>query len=151
MERIDYMDENLELLQYIYECAEMGMKSSEKLLNLLKGKDNKIKKLLETEMKEYGNYYKDSEKLLKKNKVTPKSKGLFTSLVANITMQIEVSKDNSDSKIADILIRGMTMGIVDLHKRLDHFEGEVSKEIHKLASSLLKFQEENIESLKEYL
>ena len=135
------MNENLELLQYIYECAEMGMKSSEKLLKLL----------LETELKEYENFYKESQNLLKKNKVEPKSKGIFVSLIADVTMQIEVSKDNSDSKIADLLIRGMTMGTIDIHKRLDHFEGEVDKKIHELASSLLKFQEQNIEQLKMYL
>lgn len=145
------MDENIELLEYIYECAEMGMKSSEKLLKILKEKDNKIKKTLESELKEYESFYKESEKLLKKNKVEPKSKGIFASLIANITMQIEVSKDNSDSKIADLLIRGMTMGTIDIHKRLDHFTGEVNKDIHKLAASLLQFQEENIELLKKYL
>ncbi len=145
------MNENLELLEYIYECAEMGMKSCEKLLKLLKEKDNKIKKLLESNLKEYENFYKESEKLIKKNKINPKPIGIFASLIANITMQIEVSKDNSDSKIADLLIRGMTMGVLDIHKRLDHFEGEVDKNIHKLASSLLKFQEESIQAFKAYL
>ncbi len=145
------MDESLELLQYVYACADMGMKSSEKLLKLLKEKDNKIKKLLESELKEYEKFYKESEKLIKKNKAETKTKGILASLMADISMQIEVAKDNSDSKIADLLIRGMTMGIIDIQKRLDHFEGEVNKDIHKLAKSLLKFQEENIELLKEYL
>lgn len=144
------MDESLELLQYTYECAEMGKQSCEKLLKILKEKDNKIKKVLESELKEYESFYKESNKLLKKNKVEPKTK-LFASLMANISMQMEVAKDNSDSKIADLLVRGMTMGIIELQKRLDHFEGEVNKDIHKLAKSLLKFQEENIEVLKEYL
>ncbi len=44
------MDESLELLEYIYACADMGMKSTEKLLKILKEKDNKIKKVLESEM-----------------------------------------------------------------------------------------------------
>lgn len=145
------MDESLELLQYIYECSEMGMKSSQKLLRILKEKDNKIKKLLESELKEYESFYKESEKLLKKHKIDLKSKGIFASVIANVTMEIEVAKDNSDSKIADLLIRGMTMGTIDIQKRLDHFEGEVNKDIHKLAKNLLKFQEENIEELKQYL
>lgn len=148
---MDRMNENFELLEYIYACADMGMKSCEKLLKILKEKDNKIKKVLESELKEYESFYKESDKLLKKNKVEPKTKGLFASLMADVSMQIEVAKDNSDSKIADLIIRGMTMGTIDIQKRLDHFEGEVNKDIHKLAKSLLKFQEDNIELLKEYL
>lgn len=65
---MDQMGESLELLEYLYACADMGMKSSEKLLKLLKEKDNKIKKVLESELKEYETFYKESAKLLKKIK-----------------------------------------------------------------------------------
>ena len=37
------MDENLELLEYIYKNAEMGVYSSEKLIQDINGKENKIK------------------------------------------------------------------------------------------------------------
>ena len=38
------MNENNELLTYIYQNAKMGVKSCTNLINLLNGKDNKIKK-----------------------------------------------------------------------------------------------------------
>lgn len=41
------MNENNELLEYIYQNSEMAKYSLEKLINELKGKDNKIKKDVE--------------------------------------------------------------------------------------------------------
>ena len=47
------MDENLELLEYIYKNAEMGAFSLTTLIDLLNGKENKIKKTVEEEIKGY--------------------------------------------------------------------------------------------------
>ena len=38
------MNENEEILEYIYQTSNMGMQSTKDLINTLKGKDNKIKK-----------------------------------------------------------------------------------------------------------
>ena len=45
------MKEKNELLMHIYQTCDMGVKSTTKLIDLLKNKDNKIKKLLEFEIK----------------------------------------------------------------------------------------------------
>ena len=60
-------------------------------------------------------------------------------------------KDNSDSKIADILIRGFTMGNIEIDKKIDRFKDDADKDIIKLAKDLKKFGEINIELLKPYL
>ena len=52
------MNENNELLMHLYQINDMGVKSTTKLINLLKNKDNKIKKILENELKEYEKYLK---------------------------------------------------------------------------------------------
>lgn len=150
-ERKIKMDESIELLEYVYESADMGVKSTTKLIQLIHGKDNKIKKLLEDELKCYEKYYKESKHLLEKNKVEAKTKGLMAEMMAKMTMQMEVMKDNSDSKIADLLTRGFTMGEIELQKRIDSFKGEVSKDIMKLAKALLEFQQEEIKKVKKYL
>ena len=38
------MNENKEILEYIYQTSNMGMESTKDLINSLKGKDNKIKR-----------------------------------------------------------------------------------------------------------
>ena len=55
-----------ELILHIYESSQMGIEAINNLLNELKNKENKIKKILEDELKEYEKFYKSSEKLLKK-------------------------------------------------------------------------------------
>ena len=47
------MDENLELLEYIYKNAEMGSYSCNQLIQDINGKENKIKKPLEGILKGY--------------------------------------------------------------------------------------------------
>ncbi len=47
------MDENLELLEYIYKDSDMSVITLEKLLQELNDKDNKIKKKTEEILKSY--------------------------------------------------------------------------------------------------
>ncbi len=145
------MNENSELLLYIYKNADMGVKSTTKLINLLNSKDNKIKNVVEGELKGYENFLKKSKSLLKKNKIEPKSSNMLAELSASITMNIELLKDNSDAKIADILIRGFTMGNIEIDKKIDKYKDDADKSILKLAKDLKKFGESNIELLKPFL
>ena len=150
-ERTDNMNENNELLEYIYENAKMGVKSLTDLINEINGKDNKIKKIVEGELKGYENFVKESEKLLKKYKVEPKEKGMFANISSKMGIKMEMMKDNSDARVADMLTKGFTMGNIDIAKKIDRFEGDAKNDILKLAKRLLKFGEENIELLKPYL
>lgn len=145
------MNENAELLEFIYQNASMGVKSCTNLIKILNTKDNKIKKIVEGELKGYESFVKKSEKLLKKYKVEPKEKGVMADLMSKMGMNMEMVKDNSDARVADMLTKGFTMGNVDISKKIDRFEGDADKDILKLAKDLLKFGNENIELLKPYL
>ena len=145
------MNENAELLEFIYQNASMGAKSCTNLIKILNNKDNKIKKIVEGELKGYESFVKKSEKLLKKYKVEPKEKGVMADLMSKMGMNMEMMKDNSDARVADMLTKGFTMGNVDISKKIDRFEGDADKDILKLAKDLLKFGNENIELLKPYL
>lgn len=144
------MDETNELLMHLYETADMGVKSTKKLLKILKNKDNKIKGVLENELKQYENFYKEAKNLLNKHSIKP-CKKIMANMVANATMQMEIDKDNSDSKIAEILSRGFIMGVTGLKKKISDYEKEASHKIIRLAKNLVIFQEKEIENLKEYL
>ena len=115
------MNENNELLLYIYKNADMGVKSTTKLIKLLNNSDNKIKNIVEGQLKGYENFLKKSKTLLKKNKIEAKGNNLLTEITASITMNMEFMKDNSDAKIADILIRGFTMGNIEIDKNVENF------------------------------
>ena len=144
------MNTSNELLLHIYEVSDMGVKSTKKLLKILKDKDNKIKDEIERELKEYESIYKKSKKILKKEKIEVGS-NLIANISANTAMVMEINKDNSDSKIADILMRGFIMGIAKIEKKIKDYKGKVSNDTIKLAKSLLKFQENSIKEVKKYL
>lgn len=144
------MNTSNELLTHIYETSDMGVKSTKKLLKLLKDKDNKIKDEIERELKEYENIYKKTKKILKKEKIEVGS-NILANISANTAMVIEINKDNSDSKIADILMRGFIMGIAKIEKKIKDYKGKVSNDSIKLAKYLHKFQENSIKEVKKYL
>lgn len=145
------MNENNELLLYIYENASMGVKSTTTLIRTINNKDNKIKKILEGQLKEYENFVKDSEKLLKKYKVEKKEKGFIKDISSYIGINLEMLKDNSDARVADMLTKGFTMGNLDITKKIDMYASDADKDILNLAKKLLDFGKENIELLKPYL
>ena len=147
----DKMNENNELLMYIYKNADMGVKSTTKLIRLLNTRDNKIKKVVEGELKGYENFLKRAKALLKKHKVSPKGTSIVAEISSSITMDMEFMKDNSDAKIADILIRGFTMGNIDIDKKIEKYKEDADKDILKLAKELKRFGEINIELLQPYL
>lgn len=145
------MDETNELLECIYQDSYMATKNLETLLEEIKNKDNKVKFELENILKEYEKYLKKAKSLLKSNKVKPKKTSPFAIMGAKMKMKKDVKKDNSDSKISDIVIQGLVMGVIDINKRLDSYRNEVSKDLVNLCNELLVFQEDAIDKLKTYL
>lgn len=145
------MDENIELLQFIYKNSEMGVFTIKQLLKNLEDKDNKIKGLAKEELDSYENFKEESEELIEaydydvqKNKITSK-------IMSSMGISHEVNSDNSDSSIAHMLTEGITMGIVDMETKINNYKDKVEKDIMKLAKDFLKFQQEEVEKLKEYM
>lgn len=145
------MKENHELVLHIYQDAEMASYTLTKLLEDLKDRDNKIKKTLEDILKEYEQWKSDTKKYLKKNKAEISENGLFDKMMANMGIKKEVKSDNSDSAIADLLIKGVSMGTIDMEKKIKDYEEETDEKELTLAQDFLKFQEKTIDILKDYL
>lgn len=145
------MDENLELLEYIYKNAEMGAFSLTTLIDLLNGKENKIKKTVEEEIKGYEKYLKESKKLIEKHKYELKETGMMAKMGATMGIKKETKCDNSDAAIAHMIIEGLTMGVVDISTKINNYKESADKKIIKLAEDFLKFQEDEIEKLKSFL
>lgn len=145
------MNENMELLNFVYENAEMGVHTLNNLSDILRNKDNKIKGLIEDELKEYNSFLKEAEKLLKKNKVEPKKTNLMAKISSKMGIAMETIKDNSDPAIASMVIEGLTMVIVEMETKIENYKKLVDKKVLKLSTKFLKFQEEEIEKLKTFM
>lgn len=144
-------ESNQELLQYIYKTAEMGKYSTTGLVKELHGKDNKIKEELDHILKEYEKVCEKSLKLFSKFKIEEKEVGLMAKMGASLSMKKEVLEDNSDASMADMLIKGLTMGSLEMSKKIDQYEKKADEKILDLAKELHKFQEKLIDNLKKYL
>ena len=144
-----------ELIIYLCENIKMGLSSTTKLIKILKNKDNKIKKVLESYIKTYEHYLKKAKELRQKYNVKTKKNKFMQKLMANTMMEEEIKRDNSDSKIANILIRGFAMGEIDLEKRIKDYVNNLDKkeksEILDLAKELHAFNKNSVVELKDYL
>ena len=145
------MKEKNELLLHIYKDAEMGEYTISKLIDDLKKKDNKIKRVLEDILKEYKSFKLKAKELLKKENAEIKENNMFAKMMAKMGINNEVNHDNSDSSIADMMIKGISMGSIEMTKKIKEYEKDVSKENLNFAKNFLKFQEKTIEIFKDYL
>ena len=145
------MDENMELLEYIYKNSEMGVFTIKQMLKDLKEKDNKIKKLADEEMKEYNKFQDEAKKIIKKYGYELKTNGIMAKIGSSMGIKKEVKKDNSDSALAHMLTEGITMGVVDMETKLKNYKDTVDKKIYNLGKDFLEFQQKEIEKLKEFM
>ena len=143
--------ENNELILHIYQDAEMACYTIDKLLVDIKEKDNKIKKVVEDILHEYQDWKAKSKKLLQKENAEISENSFMAKFMAGQGIKKEVEDDNSDSSIADMLIKGIAMGSIDMEKKVSAYKDEVNHEDLNLAKEFMKFQERAIEKLKQYL
>ena len=145
------MNENIELLEYLYQNSEMGASTLTKMLDELKDKENKIKLWASEAIKEYEKFYKKSEQLVKKYKLDVKGNSIMAKMGSNMGIKMEVKKDNSDSAMAHMIIEGVTMGLVDIETKINNYKSVVDKKILSLANDYKKSLEKQLETLKKYL
>ena len=145
------MNRQCELIEKIYKDASMGRYSTEKLLENLKGKDNKITGVVESIFKEYSSFEQSAKESLLAKDLKPEKEGNFTKMMSSMGIFKEVLNDNSDSSIADLLIQGLSMGEIEMKKRVENASDDIDKDDLKLAKDFLKFQKDAQKDLKKYL
>lgn len=142
------METNIELLNYIYQNAEMGKDSTEHLLKICE--DNELKKVLQSQLSEYKKVFDIADNKIKSANKDPKELSSITKLSTDIMLNLKTLKDKSSSHISEMMIQGSTMGIIDITKKLNEYN-DASKYILDLGKNLLKFQQEKIEEFKKFL
>lgn len=145
------MKEEFELVEHIYKDASMAVHSITKLLDTLKDKDNKIKGDVEDLLQEYESYEGKAKEELVVHDIEPMDEGAITKMMASMGIAKEVKSDNSDSAIAELLIQGISMGSLEMEKKIKDYEDRVDKHHVKFAKEFLKFQQKAIDDLKDYL
>ena len=142
------MDCNIEFLNYIYQNSEMGKDTIKQLLGIVK--DEAFKQTLESQLKEYNEIYDISNDKIKQAETTSKGIGTMTKMRTYLMINVETLIDKTPSHIAEMMIQGSSMGIVDVTKKLKKYN-EAAKDITALGDRLLKFEQENVEEMKKFL
>lgn len=140
--------ENINALDEINKGACMGMDAISFVLD--KVEDEEFKKEIEREKNEYHLIEERIEKIYHKyDKGKPHETNAFTKAMTWSGIEMKTLTDNSNSKIAELLLQGVNMGIIEGRKILN--QKKINKEVEKIVSDYVTMQEENIEILKKYL
>lgn len=142
------MDENIEMLNYIYQNANMGVET----INQILGEDvePKIVDTLTQQLNEYEDITGEAEELLEIRGREEKDIGLKDKIRTYFSIKMSTMKDDSASKIAKMMIQGSNMGIIDITENLNKYD-DIEEDIRHLAERLLSLEQRSIEQLKIFL
>ena len=65
-------------------------------------------------------------------------------------IEMKTKMDDTTSKLAELLLQGVNMGIIEGRRLLNHNK-EIDSEVNKVVDEFVKMQEKMVEELKEYL
>ncbi len=141
------MDNNEILLNELYKNTVMG---GDALIDLMdKAADSGMRCEMTRELEKYREYSKRAASLLAERGLKPEEPGMMAKAGSKIGMTFNTMLDTTTSHLAEMMINGATMGIINIEKQLN--SGEHSKEARALAEDVLKFEKSTAENLARFL
>lgn len=142
------MNGNTELLNFIYQNSQMGVITIKQLIDI--AEEENFKKHLESQLNEYQLINDESQKLLNENGHDEKGINMFEKIRTYLMINMQTLVDKSSSHIAEMLIIGSNMGIINSVKNIKKYQN-AKTEIISLMERLLRFEENNVQELKQFL
>ena len=100
------------------------------------------------ELSVYRRFAKEASEKLGERGLKPKELPMTAKMGAKMGMVMNTMLDTTTSHLAEMMINGATMGIIDLEKKLnDGGDGEAER----LARDVLRFEKETAERLSTFL
>lgn len=142
------MNGNAELLNFVYQNAQMGVNTMKQILDRVE--DGSFKEQLRKQLTAYEDFQQEARKMLNENGFDEKGIGAFDWLKTYLMINMQTMMDAGEDHIAKMLITGSNMGIVEATQNIKRYEN-AEKDIIKLMERLLHMEEKNVEELKKYL
>lgn len=140
--------EDINALDEIHKGACMGKDAIDIILD--KVEDNNLKKELKTEFEDYEIISKEIEDIYSKyDGGEPHETTAFNKIMTEMNIDMKTMNDTSNSKIAELLLKGVNMGIIEGRRILNN--KNLDDEVTSIVSKYVKMQEKNVENLKGYL
>lgn len=142
------MDKKINVLDELNKGACMGMDAISFVIDKVNDKE------LEKELKIQYNKYKDISKKIKKlypeySDKKPHETSAMNKVMTYYGIEMKLMSDSSSSHIAELLMQGTNMGIIEGRRLLN--TKDINKDIHKLLKEYIDMQEDAIEVLKTFL
>lgn len=126
----------------------MGMDAIELIIESVQ--DKNLKKALKNQYDKYANVNSKISKIYPKySPKKPHETNAINKVMTWYGIKLNIMKDDSSSKIAEIILQGTNMGIIEGRKLLNH--KDTSKNINELIEEYVDMQEEAVEVLKQFL
>ena len=142
------MNGNVELLNFIYQNSQMGVRTISQLMDIVE--DEEFKKHLEFQYKEYMEIHEAAKTLLNENGYDEKGISALEKIRTYLMIEMQTLTDRSSSHIAEMLIVGSNMGVINAVKNIKKYS-DAEPNILNLMERLLRFEENNIQQLKAFL
>ena len=143
------MKENINALDEINKGSCMGMDAIKDILD--KVEDEKFRKVLDSQYEFYNKIKDEIENIYKKynSDDDPHETSIMNKVMTWSGVNMKTLTDHSNSKIAELLLQGTNMGIIEGRKILNR--KEMDSEVEKIVSEYVTAQEKYVEDLKKFL
>lgn len=142
------MQQDAELLNSIYQNAKMG---EELTRTISKSVDSdQLKSDLQTQMSGYSQLNAKVQQKFAEEKLEPQEENGLSKASAYLGTKLNTLVNHSPSHVAEILIQGSTMGVIDMTQNINKFTS-ASQPVKDLAGEVITFENQNIERMKTYL
>ena len=148
MNRQTAMTPDEELLGEVYKSVTMGSDSITTLMS--KTTDASMRSDLTTQLEGYQNFATATKTKMYEKNFKVKEASVFAKVPAEVSMNVTAMMDNSNTKIAEMMINGSTMGVIGLTRKIRETAG-ASEDCVRIATDVVKFEENNITKMKTYL
>lgn len=138
------------LLQAVWKNVKAASNS---ILDLMpRVKDEQLKSDLTVQLSAYEAFASRAAKLLAEEGAKPEDVGVLTKLSAKWATVMDTVRDSSCAHIAEMMMEGSTAGVSDMLGQIREAENtQASESALRLARDLCRFEEKNVEDMKNYL
>lgn len=140
--------QEIELLTSCFQIAQMGRDAIMQMIKI--AEDKNFRQTLETQLTEYQNIFDTAQQMLSDRGTTPKEISGMSKMAASVSTKMKTMSDKTPSNMADLMIGGSTMGVVEIIKSIHRYEG-TEQQVLDFANRLLETERRNIDEMTKFL
>ena len=134
----------------LYKNMKMGADS---IINIMpKVEDGGLRQELTAQLNRYEEFAKEIGNGIRDAGGIPEEEGIMAKFMSKMGMAMNTAMDSTSSHIAQMMIEGATMGITENTKLVREYENKnCSEDALRLGKSTIRFMEDSVERMKQYL